>query len=84
MSQQKNNNMQKNFYRASAADFGKIPGMPISYWLSKKISKTFDGPSLSELIVTEGQNKTANNDKYVRQFWEVSKSLSGKNSRWLP
>ena len=25
MSQQENNNMQQHFYRASAADFGKIP-----------------------------------------------------------
>ena len=41
MSQQDNKEMAKYFYRASAADFGKIPGSPIAYWLDKKIIKYF-------------------------------------------
>ena len=27
--------MEKYFFRASAADFKKVPGSPISYWISK-------------------------------------------------
>lgn len=76
--------MERYFFRASAADFEKIPGAPISYWLGKGVSGTFNGENLSALIETEGQNKTANNEKYVRLAWEVSNSKVGKNLRWLP
>lgn len=76
--------VEKYFFRTSAADFGRIPGAPISYWLGKGVSATFNGENLSALIETEGQNKTANNEKYVRLAWEVSNSKVGRNSRWLP
>jgi type II restriction/modification system DNA methylase subunit YeeA len=71
------------FYRVSAADFKKIPGSPIAYWVSHKIATTFDEPSLAEVIITEGQNKTANNDKYVRMIWEVSRDSTGRDKKWL-
>ena len=71
------------FYRASAADFKKIPGGPIAYWVSHKIAATFDEPALAEVIITEGQNKTANNDKYVRTIWEVSRDSTGRDKKWL-
>jgi len=76
--------VERYFFRTSIIDFKKIPGAPISYWLGDGVSKTFNGVSLSALIETEGQNKTANNEKYVRLVWEVSNSTVGKNSRWLP
>ena len=75
---------ERLYFRASSADFKKIPGEPISYWLGLNISGTFNGPKLADLIETEGQNKTANNEKYVRLAWEVSSSAIGKNRRWLP
>ncbi|HDS9752165.1 TPA: hypothetical protein QH926_004410, partial [Klebsiella pneumoniae subsp. pneumoniae] len=42
MSQQENNNMGKHFYRASAADFKKIPGEPLVYWLSTNHLSAFE------------------------------------------
>lgn len=88
MSESQNNRLkqgvEKYFFRASAADFAKIPGAPISYWIGHGISTTFNGENLSALIETEGQNKTANNEKYVRLAWEVNNSKVGKNLRWLP
>ena len=70
-------------YRASAVDFKKIPGSPIAYWVSHKIAGTFDEPGLAEVIITEGQNKTANNDKYVRTIWEASRDSTGRDKKWL-
>ncbi|PLL44190.1 hypothetical protein CWN50_01580, partial [Klebsiella michiganensis] len=50
MSQKENNNMDKHFYRASAADFNKIPGSPIAYWLSQRLRDCFsDHKSLAEV-----------------------------------
>ena len=79
MNQEAKKNMEQYFFRASAADFEKIPGSPIAYWVSDKIAATFDEPGLSEVIITEGQNKTANNDKYVRAHWEVSRNSVGRD-----
>ena len=45
MSQQENNNMEKHFYRASAADFNKIPGSPIAYWVSQNLFNIFKNSS---------------------------------------
>lgn len=52
MSQQDNNSMQKIFYRASAADFGKIPGSPIGYWVSNQILNTFNQKPISSVAKT--------------------------------
>jgi len=71
------------FFRASAEDFKKIPGCPVAYWVSEKIISTFDEPKIGEIIITEGQNKTANNDIYVRYIWEVKLSDVGKDNKWL-
>ncbi|MCU8092481.1 BREX-1 system adenine-specific DNA-methyltransferase PglX [Shewanella sp. SM20] len=48
MSQQQNNDMQQHFYRASAADFGKIPGSPVAYWLSHTIADLFSSTEIYE------------------------------------
>ncbi len=75
--------MEKIFFRASAEDFKKIPGGPIAYWVSQKILATFDEPSLGEVIITEGQNKTADNSRFVRLIWEVSRDHIGRDRKWL-
>ena len=33
---------EKYFFRASAAEFRKIPGSPVAYWLSDAIIKSFE------------------------------------------
>ncbi len=65
----------ENRYAAQQDNFSKIPGSPIAYWVSEKfiqllgqkraIGNTFDsGSGLS----------TADNDRFLRFFWEVSKT----------
>jgi len=58
-------------------DFKKIPSSPIIYWL--KGLDNFKREKLSAYFVSGGRNKTHNNDKFVRYFWEVS--LSEK--KWI-
>lgn len=84
MSQEQDKEMSRCFYRASAADFMKIPGSPVAYWIGHGVAETFDQPKLAELILTEGQNKTANNDRFVRLFWEVSHRNTNKDAKWIP
>lgn len=96
MSQQQNNDMQQHFYRASAADFDKIPGSPVAYWVSKNMRKAFaDGKPLGMIAKPKLGMRTGNNDRFIRIWTEVSIKKSGfgfssaldaKKSglKWLP
>lgn len=71
------------FFRASAADFKKIPGSPIGYWVSGRQFECFEKyPQLSDFAVSSNGVQTGNNAKYVRLWSEVS--ASKVNSRWFP
>ena len=73
----------KNFFRVSAEDFKKIPGSPIAYWVSSNIRELFNKNSITEITISDGQNKTGDNDKFLRFCWEVDKSLIGKYKKWI-
>ena len=67
------------FYEADQANFSKIPGSPVAYWVSNAVLKVFDSPTFSNRFISGGRNKTHNNEIYVRQWWEVT--IHGK---WKP
>jgi type II restriction/modification system DNA methylase subunit YeeA len=70
-------------FHASAADFKKIPGYPIAYWVSNVIRNLFCGEqSLEDITISDGQNITANNDQFLRNYWEVAKSKVGVDAKW--
>ena len=72
------------FFRATAADFRRLPGAPIAYWIGKRFASTFDGKPLGNEIETEGQNKTADNARFLRKWWELSLRKIGKYEKWVP
>ncbi|WP_429091356.1 BREX-1 system adenine-specific DNA-methyltransferase PglX [Aeromonas rivipollensis] len=82
MSQQQNNDMQQHFYRASAADFGKIPGSPIAYSASKNVINAFGEGLFSEDFISDGSLKTGNNDRFIRFHWEINDSDRGIRGPW--
>lgn len=58
-------------------NFKKIPGSPIGYWLNNY--SIFDNPNIADQgFVSGGRNKTHDNEKYVRFFWEITNS----NTKW--
>ncbi|MEG4532369.1 BREX-1 system adenine-specific DNA-methyltransferase PglX [Microcoleus sp. D2_18a_D3] len=75
----------KDEYRylgVNQADFGKIPGSAIAYWVSPAIKKAFsEFISLRDLTISDGQNVTGNNDKFLRLYWEVD-SKKIQEVRW--
>jgi type II restriction/modification system DNA methylase subunit YeeA len=64
-------------------DFKKIPGSPLAYWVSPAFVKTFVEPSFESITISDGQNKTGNNDKFVREFWEVNIQNVGIKKKWF-
>ena len=39
----------KNFFRASAEDFKKIPGSPVAYWVSERLRLAFGEQKLEDV-----------------------------------
>ncbi len=72
MSQQDNNQMQQHFYRASAADFGKIPSSPIAYWASEKVFSCFQIDKLRDVADAKQGMATSDNGRFLRFWHEVS------------
>jgi type II restriction/modification system DNA methylase subunit YeeA len=70
-------------FRIKTKLFSEIPGNPIAYWISDDLREIFKHNSLHEFSISDGQNVTGNNEKYVRFFWEVSKDKIGRNKKWV-
>ena len=75
----------ENRYYKDQSNFSKIPGSPVAYWVGEKFIGAFEhGISIDKLSdYTGSQNKTANNDMYLRMFWEVNRNDIGKKSHWI-
>ena len=75
--------LKENICENSSKKYSLIPGMPIAYWVSSNIIKLFQNPLFYEYSISDGQNKTGNNAKYVREYWEVNNAYIGINKKWL-
>jgi hypothetical protein len=65
-------------YRASAADFKKIPGSPMAYWVSKKSREVLqEATSVSKIANVVCGMTTGDNDLFVRLWHEVSENKCG-------
>lgn len=96
MSEQKTTDMSQHFYRAAAADFMKIPGSPITYWLSKLLFSTFDNKkSIGEILELKAGLSTGDNTIFQRHWHEVSNKkfnnvsknasdAKNSDSKWFP
>ena len=68
------------FYRASAADFKKIPGSPIAYWVSDRVRGVFEeGTLLGEILEARQGMATTDNKRFLRLWQEVSHTNIGLN-----
>jgi len=64
---------ENHFFRASAADFKKINGSPIAYWVSDRVREVFDeGNVLKEIGDTRQGMATSDNNRFLRVWSEVS------------
>ena len=72
------------FYRRNAETFKQIPGTPIAYWASDGLLSAFSlANSISDFSdYTGSQNKTGDNNLYLRLFWEVSARSVGHKGSW--
>ena len=68
----------KGNFAADQSNFSKIPGSPVAYWASEQIFTDFQKSiSLGEYVPTKKGLDTGENDKFLRYWFEVSKSIFG-------
>lgn len=85
-----------NRFEVSQADFTAIPGTPIVYWLSEKLRGSFStGQPLSDVANLRQGLATADNNRFLRQWWEVAatrtafgctsrEEAAASGARWFP
>lgn len=70
----------KNIYYNIAESFYNIPSKPISYWASEKVQKLFkDNKNFNEISKPRQGMATADNDRFLRLWYEVSDLKLGIN-----
>ena len=60
-----------------------IEGVPLAYWVTDSYLNAFQYDSLYNLTISDGQNKTGDNDTYLREHWEVKNVNVGIGKKWL-
>lgn len=77
------------------ANFEKIPGCPIGYWVSELLFNTFDNPTVSSVSKPKKGLDTAPNDLYLKLWFELSfckigigclseKQFNDNQYKWAP
>ncbi len=89
-------NAENRFSNISQANFEKIPGSPIAYWVSEKVIDIFANNSkFGDFGDTKKGVLTGNDEKYTRLWFEVSRTKIGlsivdyqemieMNFKWIP
>ena len=96
MSNDQASSVKNYFFRSSAADFEKIPGNPISYWISQRSATLFSsGKHLGDISSPRQGLATSDDQRFLRLWHEVASNrcalrTSEKESdvratkKWIP
>ncbi|MGJ0320174.1 BREX-1 system adenine-specific DNA-methyltransferase PglX [Aliarcobacter cryaerophilus] len=69
------------FHKSSSIDFEKIPGMPFAYWISDAFRAIFEKSAVLSEFGDIGKGlDTGNNERFLRQWFEVS----NEKNKWFP
>ena len=72
-------------FSTSNIEFKRIPGSPVAYWVSEQVRAVFEeGTPLGELVDARQGLATADNDQFLRRWYEVNhgKCSYGSKSRY--
>ena len=76
-----------NLYISSSSNYIKIPGSPIAYWLNDSFLKLFNDTKIGDFSEIQEGLKTANNDKFIRCWFEIEKTkfniFNKRNPKWF-
>jgi len=70
-------------FLASQADFVKIPGSPVGYWVGEEVRQAFQGDEIQSLYDVKEGVGTRNDARFIRFFWEISSKSVGREKAWI-
>ena len=75
---------ENRFAQVSTDNFSKIPGSPVAYWVSASFIQAFEkGISIDKISdFTGSQHKTADNERFLRSWWEIDSNVIINND-WI-
>jgi len=68
-------------FEARRADFMALPGNPITYWIGSGMKALFAGASLGDRLSIGSGLSTADNARFLRYIWEISRSSVDAHAR---
>ncbi len=70
-------------YSVCQSSFKSIPSQTISFWVNRKIIDKYEkNQNIKDISEYSGaQNKTADNDKYLKKHWEIDRNKLGY--KWI-
>lgn len=69
------------YFLSNQSRFFDIPGNPIAYWVSNRFVECFQNPAISDIAQARLGMATANNDHFLRLWYEVALNRIGFNMR---
>ena len=82
-----NKELERRFHKSprfstSNTEFSKIPGSPVAYWASERVRKVFEeGTLLGKLVDAKQGMATANNNQFLRRWYEVDQGKCSYDSK---
>ena len=68
---------------ANPHNFSKLPSSQIAYWARDRMLTIFEKTTfIQKITISDSQNITGKNDKFVRLFWEINKYDIGTSNTW--
>lgn len=77
------NNLKKNTSVINIDKLSCIEGVPLAYWITDAELNALKNKSLVCHTISDGQNKTGDNNTYLREHWEVCSEDVGVGKKWL-
>lgn len=72
-----------NRYVADSSNFTIIPGMPLAYWVSKKVVDLFVSKKVGEFCSQKVRICTGNNERFLRLWFEVNTCNMFYPKKWV-
>lgn len=71
------------YYEQYSDNFATIPGAPVAYWVSEKLTEAFTLKTLYDYTISPSQNVTGNNNRFLRKFWELAQEKIDLKDNWI-
>jgi len=86
---------EKNHYYSTQAEFSRIDGSPIDYWISDNVLESFKSKNIESIAEIVSGMTTGNNDRYLREWHELNinniafnkiniKEIDLSKTKWIP